>query len=72
MFDNKDTKIIHTHLDTTFQTTVNIIEQKTDGLKIYFVEISCMHGNDSVTIPCPTKRSAEILCHWFCRGLAHA
>ena len=68
----QDTKVIYTHLDPTFQTTVNIIEQKTDGLKIYYVEISCSHSDGEVTIPCPTKRSAEIVCHWFIRGLAHA
>lgn len=72
MKDSPDSKVIHTHLDPTFQTTTRILEQRTDGINLYYVEIYCLHSDSEVTIPCPTKRSAEILCHWFTRGLAHA
>ena len=72
MADTNDAKVIYTHLDSTFQTTVSIVEQKTEMFKNYYVEISCLHSGTEVTIPCPTKRSAEIVSYWFIRGLAHA
>lgn len=72
MSDSFEEKTIHTHLDTIFQTQVNIVEKKVDGIRLYRVEIHCIPTNSEVVIPCPTKRSAEIVCHWFCRGLVHA